>query len=70
MDLHSIHNEHFNTFFTYVKRLRFSVRKRPKTDTQILHVLYVHTTVSIISVHFVCKYQNESEQQNSFRCSM
>ena len=27
-------------------------------------------TVFVISVHFICKYQNEAEQQNSFRCSM
>ena len=29
--------------FTYVKRIRFSVRKRTKMDTQILQVLYAHS---------------------------
>ena len=43
MNLHSIHNTHFHTFFTYEKRIRFSVRKRTKTDTEILHVLYAHS---------------------------
>ena len=27
-------------------------------------------TVSVISVHFISKYQNEAEQQTSFLCGM
>ena len=43
VNLRSICNAHFHTFFTYVKRIRFSVRKRTKIDTQILHVLFAHS---------------------------
>ena len=43
MDLHSTRNAHFHAFFTYVKRKRFSVRKRTKTNAQISHVLYAHS---------------------------
>ena len=70
VNLHSIRNAHFYTFFTYVNRIRFSVRKRTKTDTQILHVLYVQLhTVSSIAVHFICKYQR-MKQNNKIACAV
>ena len=67
VNLHSIRYAHVHTFFTYLKRIRFSDgngRKRIcKFCTICMH------TVFVIYVHFICKYQNKAEQQNSFRCS-
>ena len=54
VDLHSIRKTHFYTFFTYVKRIRFSVRKRSKTNTQISHALYAHSICNFST--FLCKF--------------